>query len=159
MNCKNGRIGTEIEFYQRSNDEMDTKTNKEQDTTQQARGHYTMDDYLKAEKYDVHTHVLTDDPRFIEHAREDLFSLISINVDVHEYPSLEEQRAITKRHADAFPKFFSFSTSFRTARWNDKDWLENTLSYLSESISKGAIAVKVWKNIGGGVNVFVCKIS
>src|SRR5690606_23777272 len=121
---------------------------EKQHTMRQTKDYYTMDDYFKVEKYDVHTHVLTYDPRFVEHAREDLFSLISINVDVHEYPALKKQRAIAKQHADAFPQNFSFSTSFTVAQWNENNWLEETLSYLSESISLGAIAVKVWKNIG-----------
>src|SRR5690606_32582208 len=104
--------------------------------------------YFKVEKYDVHTHVLTQDPSFIEYSKQDLFSLISINVDVHEYPSLEKQRAITKHHADAFPENFWFSTSFKVETWNDPVWLEQTLAYLSESFELGAVAVKVWKNIG-----------
>ncbi|HLU90785.1 MAG TPA: amidohydrolase family protein, partial [Cyclobacteriaceae bacterium] len=115
---------------------------------QKTNDYYQVEDYHKVEKYDVHTHVLTYDPRFIEYAREDLFSLISINVDVPEYPSLREQMSVTKSHADAFPENFSFSTSFGVSRWGEEKWLEATCEYLSDTIEKGAIAVKVWKNIG-----------
>jgi hypothetical protein len=111
-------------------------------------GFYSMDDYYNVEKHDVHTHVLTYDPRFIEQSRQDHFSLISINVDVPDYPSIEEQRAITKYHADSNTGRLAYATSFKVDQWSDGSWEDETLSYLKKSFQEGAVAVKVWKNIG-----------
>jgi hypothetical protein len=44
--------------------------------------YYTIDDFSSVEKYDVHVHVNTYDPRFIEFSKADNFKLITINVDV-----------------------------------------------------------------------------
>jgi predicted TIM-barrel fold metal-dependent hydrolase len=110
--------------------------------------YYSLEDYYSLKKYDVHVHVLTYDPRFIEQSGEDGFSLLSINVEVSDYPSIEEQQALAKHHYDVFPHNFAYCTTFRTDNWSRDDWEEKTISYLHESFSKGAIAVKVWKNIG-----------
>ena len=42
----------------------------------------------------------------------------------------------------------SFATTFPVKDWGTDDWAENTISGLKESFSEGAIAVKIWKNIG-----------
>lgn len=32
--------------------------------------------------------------------------------------------------------------------WDDPGWLEKTIEHIDSTISEGACAVKVWKNIG-----------
>ncbi len=46
------------------------------------------------------------------------------------------------------PGLVSFASSFEVDKWNDTAWLATTLDYLKHSFDQGAIAVKVWKNIG-----------
>ena len=107
---------------------------------------YKEADYASLEKYDVHVHVNTYDPRFIEFSKADNFKLLSINVDVPNNP-VEEQQEFALHHLKDIADF-SYATSFRVDNWNDSSWEESTINYLQKSFSKGAIAVKIWKNIG-----------
>ncbi|MEX0882853.1 MAG: amidohydrolase family protein, partial [Cyclobacteriaceae bacterium] len=47
-----------------------------------------------------------------------------------------------------FPEKMAYVTTFSLENFNDEDWESKTLDYLKSSISKGAIGVKVWKNVG-----------
>jgi predicted TIM-barrel fold metal-dependent hydrolase len=111
--------------------------------------HYSLVDYNKVEKMDAHVHVNTPLSFFNEFSREDNFGLLSINVDVGEaFPTIEEQQEIGLSQQRAFPGHAAYATTFTVNGFNDSGWQEKTIAYLRESFSKGAIAVKVWKNIG-----------
>ncbi len=109
---------------------------------------YTLQDYYDTEKYDVHVHVNTNNPYFIEHSKKDNFRLLSVNVNADEYMAIDIQQEFATYQLKAFPERIAYATTFKVDTWNNDEWLEKTLSYLSESFKKGAIAVKVWKNIG-----------
>lgn len=109
---------------------------------------YTAEDFAGTEKFDAHMHVNTHNPVLVDFARENKLGLLSINVDVPDFPSLEKQRAYTIGHRQRNPRNFGYITSFRVQNIGEPGWLENTLSYLDESFKLGAVGVKVWKNIG-----------
>ncbi|MHA4807991.1 amidohydrolase family protein [Flavitalea flava] len=113
-----------------------------------AETYYTLSDFDKVEKFDVHVHVNTYKPFFITGSQKDNFKLVDLNVNAPDYPPLEQQRQYTTKHLHSFPERFSWSTSFTINRWDSADWQSQTLSYLKESFDSGAIGVKVWKNIG-----------
>lgn len=46
------------------------------------------------------------------------------------------------------PGTLAYDNTFSLAGWDDSNWQQNQLDYLKESFDKGAIAVKVWKNVG-----------
>ncbi|MEK6479404.1 amidohydrolase family protein [Catalinimonas sp. 4WD22] len=110
--------------------------------------YYSMDDYQNIEKYDVHVHVMTLDSSFVKASAEDNFKLLTINVDVPYYPSLEDQQHYALHQSKAFPDHLHYATAFTVNNWEDENWQKTALDYLKQSFSNGAIAVKVWKNIG-----------
>lgn len=110
--------------------------------------YYTIEDFTSVDKYDVHVHVNTRHPAFIEQSAEDHFRLLSINVDVPTYFPIAEQQKIALTHAKVFPGQIMYATSFTVEQFNRPGWQQETLAYLQDSFSKGAVAVKVWKNIG-----------
>jgi predicted TIM-barrel fold metal-dependent hydrolase len=110
-------------------------------------GQQTMDFY-KFKKIDAHIHVNTEKPTFIEIAKEYNFKLLTINTDVAEYPDITRQRALAIYQKQRFPGSIAFATTFKMEGWDEPDWQEKTIAYLKDSFKKGAIAVKVWKNIG-----------
>jgi len=109
---------------------------------------YTLSDYATVKKYDAHVHVFTNDPYFVRHSLQDNFQLLSVNLEVPDLPPLEQQRDFSIRQLKNFPGQFAYTTAFSVRNWNDPDWRDKTIAYLSESFKKGAIGVKVWKNIG-----------
>ena len=108
--------------------------------------HYSMDDYYNVVKIDVHAHVSKEDPFFIEHAKSEKFRLLSINVDAGS--SIYEQQEVILKHLNSYPDDLAWATTFKVDNWNDDDWAEQTIAYLKKSFDNGAVAVKVWKNVG-----------
>lgn len=110
---------------------------------------YSVDDFQSVEKFDTHVHLRADaDTIFINQAAEDNFFLLTINVNSPSSPPVEEQENMALHLVKAFPEQVAYATTFSIDHWNSDDWQKETLAYLKASFAKGAIAVKVWKNIG-----------
>ncbi|MCF6332771.1 MAG: amidohydrolase [Draconibacterium sp.] len=99
-------------------------------------------------KIDIHCHINTKRPAFMELAVKDNFRILTINTDAPVGVTIEEQQDFANFQQEAFPDNLRYLTSFSVKGWNEDDWLEKTMDYLDESFKKGAIGVKVWKNIG-----------
>ncbi len=110
--------------------------------------YFTAEDFKKTDKIDSHCHVFSKYPAFMEQAISDNFTILSINVDAVEGPPLEKQRELAIIQQKAFPGKFLYLTSFSMKGFEKDKWTENTISYIKESLNKGAVGVKVWKNIG-----------
>ena len=110
---------------------------------------YTVDDYKKVKKIDAHVHILTTDPSFINQSREDNFRLLTISTDAPSIRPFEEQREIAIQHLKNFrDSSFAYTATFSVKNWNDSNWENQVINYLEDCFSKGAIAVKIWKNVG-----------
>ena len=109
---------------------------------------YTLADFAKVRKFDAHVHANSADPTFLRLARDDGFELLSINVDYPDFPSLEQQAKAARqlRHAD--PRRFHFATAFAMKGWGSPDWVRNTNAGIERAVAQGAVAVKIWKNVG-----------
>ncbi|MDD4226668.1 MAG: amidohydrolase family protein [Mariniphaga sp.] len=109
---------------------------------------YTMEDFPSVKKMDAHYHIYTSKNNSVEQAEKDNFSLLNINtfsggcervVDVHHW-----LRAIKQEH----PGSTEFTATFCLDGWDEPGWVENTIAWIDQCIADGAVAVKVWKNIG-----------
>jgi predicted TIM-barrel fold metal-dependent hydrolase len=110
--------------------------------------HYTEADFAQVAKFDAHVHANVDDPRFIAVARRDGFELLSINVDYPDFPALSDQAKIAGAMRKADPKVFHFATTFPMEGFGTPGWTERTDALIDAAVARGAVAVKVWKNIG-----------
>jgi hypothetical protein len=110
--------------------------------------YYKAADFRKIKKMDAHIHYLTADTAFNEQARKDNFRLIDINYDDEAYMSLDSMEALSLLQKQLYPKQFEYIASFTLRNWNSPLWVKETIQHLSSSFRNGAIAVKVWKNIG-----------
>ncbi|MFO7447852.1 MAG: amidohydrolase family protein [Ignavibacteriaceae bacterium] len=116
----------------------------------ETKDYYELSDYNNVQKIDAHIHINSSDPVWIELAREDNFKLLSINVDYPDFVPVEEQLNVAINHRNNNPEVFAFASTFYMAGWDDSEWLNTTFGYLDSTFNQGAIAVKVWKNIGMG---------
>jgi predicted TIM-barrel fold metal-dependent hydrolase len=111
--------------------------------------YYTSDDFASVEKYDTHVHLNINEANLAEQSQEDNFKLISINVDVaSEFPTIEEQQKVAVELSESFPATVNYACTFSVTNFNDNNLVDETIASIKDSVSKGAIAVKVWKNIG-----------
>ena len=111
--------------------------------------YYTVDDFASLKKYDVHVHLNTNETSLVEQSEDDNLKLITINVDVaSEFPTIDEQEDVAVKLSEKFPQTVNYASTFSVNNFNDDIWIEETIERLKNSFSRGAIAVKVWKNIG-----------
>ncbi len=118
------------------------------DTLTTDSSYYTIEDFATIKKYDTHVHLNVHDTTFIKQARVDNFGLLTVNVNPAYYPPIEQQRSIAIRLVKAYPRQLAYATTFSLENWDSDQWQQKALDYLKESFEKGAIAVKVWKNVG-----------
>jgi len=110
---------------------------------------YAMEDFVRVPKIDAHAHITTDGNAMIEVARASNFRLFNIAVDVvDEYPPMPEQIRVLSKHHREHPDISIFCTSFTLEGWDEPGWSEKVVEKLREDFNHGAVAVKVWKNIG-----------
>lgn len=122
---------------------------------------YTEADFARIAKFDAHFHANVEDPRFLAIAKRDGFAVLSINVDYPDFPPLPRQATIARAMRAADPALFRYATTFSMNGFGTPGWTERTIAHLDDAFARGAIAVKVWKNIGmvatdpGGKRVFL----
>jgi hypothetical protein len=123
-----------------------TPSNKTTSESATDAAYYSMADFDKVEKYDTHVHINADDSTFIQQAKKDNLRLLTVNVNSGE--PIEEQRRIAEILTKKFPDRIAYATTFNLNNWGTPKWLPQTIAYLKSSFENGAIAVKIWKNIG-----------
>ena len=111
-------------------------------------GSYSLADFAKVPKIDVHVHINGADPMLVVQAAADGFRLITINVDYPDFPPLPEQQSIARTLVKAHPKNLAYAASFSMNGWDEPGWQQNVLQQMDAAFANGAIGIKVWKNIG-----------
>lgn len=109
---------------------------------------YTMDDFAKVPKTDAHYHVYSAKNSSVEQAQKANFRLLAINTFSEGCERVQSVHTNSKQLKLEFPEVFDYTTTFCLDDWNDSLWVENTIAWLDSCIADGAVAVKVWKNIG-----------
>ena len=109
---------------------------------------YSMDDFTRVEKIDVHFHIRTDDPGLVDLARKEQFRFLNVVVHVPDAGELAERHRVSFAQQKAHPAHIAVASAFPLAGWDDPSWAANTIRYLDQTFEKGAVAVKVWKDIG-----------
>ena len=109
---------------------------------------YTASDFSKVRKFDSHVHANVGDDIFLMSAKKSGFEILSINVDYPDFPDLKTQADIAHKMKRAAPKRFHYTTTFSMKGFEAAGWANAVTKSLDTEHKKGAIGVKVWKNIG-----------
>jgi hypothetical protein len=117
-------------------------------TAAAAQSTYTAADFRHVRKLDAHVHANTADHEFLDIARKDGFELLSINVDYPDFPTLAEQKRVAHALQAADPGHFHFATTFSMQGFGSEPWTLETDRAIDEELQHGAVAVKIWKNVG-----------
>ena len=107
---------------------------------------YTLDDFAKVPKIDIHFHQNVLSNTFPEFGKSLGFHLITVNVAATR--SLEDQFEVAKTMRQRFPGSMDFLGSFSIKDFGKADFAEQTISYVKANVAAGALGFKVWKNIG-----------
>ena len=101
-------------------------------------------------KIDSHAHI------DVESAEEMLFEMLesqnmkwlAVCYDGLQWPELEKRIKLAKKLYAKYPERLSWVTSFKLTNWGSPDWAAEVIESIGESFEHGAVAVKVWKDIG-----------
>jgi predicted TIM-barrel fold metal-dependent hydrolase len=109
---------------------------------------YAIGDYASVEKIDSHVHLHGPLPTFMARAAEDNFRLLTINVNYSDFPPLPQQRSDAVALRQAYPDRVAFAATFDAANSQRPDWAQDVNRQLTDALDAGAVAIKVWKDIG-----------
>ena len=109
---------------------------------------FAVEDFAKIEKIDIHFHLHTEDTKFVELAKRDRFSLLNIATQSAPADVMRQKHRTIFQLYQAHPDRVAPVSSFSMEGWDEPEWQEKTIQFLDETFAKGAVGVKVWKNIG-----------
>jgi predicted TIM-barrel fold metal-dependent hydrolase len=109
---------------------------------------YSTEDFARIRKVDAHTHLNTLDETLINQAIADNFELLTINVDYPDFPPVPQQYDVALALTEKHPDTIKFAASFTSEDWEAPGHNAKVIEGLREARRRGAVAVKVWKNIG-----------
>lgn len=112
--------------------------------------YYTKEDFNRIKKIDAHFHANAASDKVLKHLKSKDFKIFSINCDVPyaPYPTIDKQQEIIQTHQKNLPGLLAYASTISLKNWDSPNWGKETIAYLDFSFSKGATAVKFWKNIG-----------
>ncbi|OGD21239.1 MAG: hypothetical protein A2W03_10630 [Candidatus Aminicenantes bacterium RBG_16_63_16] len=99
-------------------------------------------------KIDAHFHLNTSDPAFVELAEKNHFRLMTLVTASSSREKIDQQLGWASHQQRAFPRTVAYATTFSMENWGEAGWQEKTLAGLRKDFAEGAVAVKVWKDIG-----------
>jgi len=105
-------------------------------------------DFYSFPKIDTHVHLRTYNPAFVEQAINDNFQILTIITRSSSQMYINEQFKFVSFLKDSFPKTVFFATTFSMENWGTSNWQIKTIEQLKKDFENGALAVKVWKDIG-----------
>lgn len=112
--------------------------------------YYSEGDFSSVLKIDSHIHINSNKGYFEEQAIKDNFILITLEVDHGDSANIRRQQENATFSAGKYPGkvFYGPTFLFDTAGWGTDSWSKKVITQLDKDIAGGAIAVKIWKNIG-----------
>ncbi len=109
---------------------------------------FSMGDFAAVEKIDIHFHLHSDNTDFVTIARRDRFSFLNIATHTGGPEVMKQKHRTIFLQYQANPDRVAPISSFSMDGWDDPDWQLKTIRFLDQTFDKGAVGVKVWKNIG-----------
>jgi hypothetical protein len=105
-------------------------------------------EYESFPKIDAHVHVRTTDPSFAEQAKSDHFQLLTITTRSASLSNIQEQLEFARFQKEIFPETIYYATTFSMEGFGQEWWQDSVIAGLKRDFDNGAIAIKVWKDIG-----------
>lgn len=103
------------------------------------------------EPIDTHAHVFKSDPDFYAFLRRlhlHLVDIVVANRDESTFPSLEPKIEAAEAFVDGSHGHAVLCTTFDPFKFSDGDFASNAIRQLNRDFARGAVAVKIWKNVG-----------
>ena len=115
-------------------------------------GAMTVDQVMRMPKIDAHAHLGAPAPghleAFVAFLEKYNFRWLNICVGGMDWARLSRQLESAQATHRAHPERIAWATSFNLANWGQADWAKTANSTIDSGFAGGAVAVKVWKDLG-----------
>jgi predicted TIM-barrel fold metal-dependent hydrolase len=98
-------------------------------------------------KIDVHSHNFEDMPQLHDMLRRTNTQAVNVAVPGTS-PHLETMHRIAADLAKNYPGLHHFTATFDLTRRHEPGWADEVIAALDEAFAQGAVAVKIWKEVG-----------
>ncbi|MBN2411251.1 amidohydrolase family protein [candidate division KSB1 bacterium] len=105
-------------------------------------------DYAAFPKIDAHVHLGHPEFNFAELGQKNNIRLMTLCTRASSQEYIDRQYDLYSRLHEQNPDVISYASTFTMEGWGEPDWQTKTIQYLQSTFDRGAIAVKVWKDIG-----------
>ena len=100
------------------------------------------------QKVDAHVHLETSDDSFVEIIQENNMKMITLVTRSVPQAEIDQEFEYARDLHVKHPDVIGFATTFTMDGFGEPDWEEKTINWLRKSFDEGAIALKLWKDIG-----------
>ncbi len=104
--------------------------------------------YHQITKVDAHVHIRTGDPAIMDYAASEKFKLLTINTRSDSQLYIDEQKQAAMNMHGLYPENISWLATFSMENFEEPLWAEGVIQELQESLDKGAMGFKIWKDVG-----------
>jgi len=100
-------------------------------------------------KIDVHSHIFEDVPEVVEMMDRCRFRIVNVCVRGTDVDRMRKAEAMAEQQQAKYGRQrFPFASTFDLTRRDDPDWVDQVKRWLDASFEKGAVMVKIWKEVG-----------
>jgi len=100
-------------------------------------------------KTDVHSHIFEDLPEVVEMMDRNRIRIVNVCVRGTDGERLRRQEETAERLQEKYGRQrFPFASTFDLTRRDDPEYVEQVKRWLGASFEKGAVMVKIWKEVG-----------
>lgn len=104
--------------------------------------------YFGLEKIDAHVHYNLDRTALLNAGSANGFRFLTINTEIGDFESPADQQRIALEVGRIHPDRLHFITTFTTADIGKPGWQDQAIQEIETGWKNGAVAAKIWKNIG-----------
>ncbi len=107
--------------------------------------------FTEVEPIDTHAHVFKDDPEFgnfLQRLHLHLLDIVVANKEETTFPNLESKIAAAKAFVRDSKGQAVLCTTFDPFRFSNATFANDAVRQLDQDFAQGAVAVKIWKNVG-----------
>jgi predicted TIM-barrel fold metal-dependent hydrolase len=100
-------------------------------------------------KIDVHSHIFEDVPEVVEMMDRTRMRIVNVCVRGTDMERLRRAQAMAEQQQAKYGRRrFPFASTFDLTRRDDPDYVDQVKRWLDASFEKGAVMVKIWKEVG-----------
>lgn len=111
----------------------------------------SLSEFISLDPIDAHTHILQTGPAFLgmlQHLNMHVLDILYVDDTTPYLSSLAQERLEAQKFAESSGGRAQICTTFDPFRFNEKRFSADVVAGLNQDFQNGAVAVKIWKNIG-----------